>query len=459
MAVRCMRPSRARKRPRTLPVIPKDAPQRLVDRLHPGACRPSGSSRTGRILDRGRQPDGDGRLVGVTGTYFAFHDDVLKRLIARQAEIAIRLRGTGSRSCARRSTASPAQLLDQEQFDRSSKTLVRKQSTLEQRAATLNSLPDLTTTGSIPKPTRGSDTGRGTPKPSPINDTVIFQAPPDREARLESRSAPALNLRTVQRHAAVSKAPSPACRNRSNGSKPSNPNRSQFLEESFEARARRMRSVLSDLGINPGKAQPAPTSARRRRRPPSFPRTWAPKKNPFERQLYRIHLSRTQVDPADSHTARRAGAQTCQRRGSTCLRALARAWIRFCARLRCIPASDMRGDTGDRCARPRWNRDDGGNQRRLRQNGRAGTQERVVDALRASVSHRCEGRPIVRSDRSSESSARPDARPDRICITKHVSMGTRSNRRNFARRHPAGPALSCWPRLNQSVITLRRFVT
>src|SRR5438067_11595755 len=38
-------------------------------------------------------------------------------------------------------------------------------------------------TGAADQPTTN-----GTPKPSPISDTVIFVAPPDREARLESRA-------------------------------------------------------------------------------------------------------------------------------------------------------------------------------------------------------------------------------------------------------------------------------
>ena len=33
------------------------------------------------------------------------------------------------------------------------------------------------------------DSNSGTPKPNPISDTVIFVAPPDREARLERRDA------------------------------------------------------------------------------------------------------------------------------------------------------------------------------------------------------------------------------------------------------------------------------
>jgi murein DD-endopeptidase MepM/ murein hydrolase activator NlpD len=231
----------------------------------------------------------------VTGTYFAFHDDVLKRLIARQAEMQYAYEDRIAELRAQVDRITSRQLLDQEQFEQKLETLVRKQSTLEQRAATLNSLPDLTTTGSIPKPTRGSDTGRGTPKPSPINDTVIFQAPPDREARLESRSAPALNLRNAAKTRGGVEGALARMQESLERIEAKQSQSLAVLEESFEARARRMRSVLSDLGINPGKAQPAPP-------PPAgvggpfVPANLGTEEKSFERQLYRIHLSRTQVD-------------------------------------------------------------------------------------------------------------------------------------------------------------------
>ena len=134
----------------------------------------------------------------LTGTYFAFHDDVLKRLIARQAEMQYAYEDRIAELRAQVDRITSRQLIDQEQFEQKLEQLVRKQSVLEQRAATLGSLPDPTTTGSIPKPGRRSDTATGSqPKPSPVNDTVIFQAPPDREARLESRAVPAFNLRNA----------------------------------------------------------------------------------------------------------------------------------------------------------------------------------------------------------------------------------------------------------------------
>src|SRR5665213_3124120 len=123
-----------------------------------------------------------------TGTYFAFREDVLTRLIGRQAAMQFayedriaELRGQVDRITSR-------QLLDQEQFEQKLQSLLRRQTMLEQRTSALGN--DTLVTGSI-KPARAappseSDTRR-TLKPSPISDTVIFVAPPDREARLQSR--------------------------------------------------------------------------------------------------------------------------------------------------------------------------------------------------------------------------------------------------------------------------------
>jgi murein DD-endopeptidase MepM/ murein hydrolase activator NlpD len=66
------------------------------------------------------------------------------------------------------------------------------------------------------------------------------------------------------------------------------------LEESYDARARRMRSVLADLGVDAGKApENAPAASGGPFVPARPPRSDA---DAFERQLYRIHLARSQVD-------------------------------------------------------------------------------------------------------------------------------------------------------------------
>ena len=129
-----------------------------------------------------------------TGTYFAFHDDVLKRLIARHAEQQFAYEDRIAELRAQVDRAASRQLLDQEQFEQKLEQILRRQTTLESRATTLTAVPDPTPTGSIrrarPAPLPDPVTEQQPLKPSPINDTVIFTVPPDREARLESRVPP-----------------------------------------------------------------------------------------------------------------------------------------------------------------------------------------------------------------------------------------------------------------------------
>ena len=128
-----------------------------------------------------------GLWSAATATYFAFRDDVLTRLIARQAEMQYAYEDRIAELRAKVDRTTSRQLLDQEQFDQKLDQIMKRQTALESRATALGAMPDVT--GSIPRaaPQR-SDASQSTPKPSPISDTVIFVAPPDREARLESRA-------------------------------------------------------------------------------------------------------------------------------------------------------------------------------------------------------------------------------------------------------------------------------
>src|ERR1043166_6397328 len=121
-----------------------------------------------------------------TATYFAFRDDVLTRLIARQAEMQYAYEDRIAELRARVDRTASRQLLDQEQFDQKLDQIMRRQTALESRATALGTIPDAAATGSIRPAARGAAVetpASGTPKPSPISDTVIFVAPPDRAAR------------------------------------------------------------------------------------------------------------------------------------------------------------------------------------------------------------------------------------------------------------------------------------
>src|SRR6201747_61429 len=130
-----------------------------------------------------------GMWSAATATYFAFRDDVLTRLIARQAEMQYAYEDRIAELRAKVDRTTSRQLLDQEQFDQKLDQVMRRQTTLESRATALSAIPDASVTGSIkpPRGTTASDANSsGVAKPSPINDTVIFVAPPDRAARLGS---------------------------------------------------------------------------------------------------------------------------------------------------------------------------------------------------------------------------------------------------------------------------------
>src|SRR6266403_353363 len=94
-----------------------------------------------------------GLWSAATATYFAFRDDVLTRLIARQAEMQYAYEDRIAELRARIDRASSRQLLDQEQFDQKLEQIMRRQTTLESRATALGAIPEVT--GSI-KPSRGA---------------------------------------------------------------------------------------------------------------------------------------------------------------------------------------------------------------------------------------------------------------------------------------------------------------
>jgi murein DD-endopeptidase MepM/ murein hydrolase activator NlpD len=226
-----------------------------------------------------------------TGTYFAFREDVLTRLIGRQAEMQFayedriaELRGTVDRITSR-------QLLDQEQFEKKLDGLLKRQSSLEQRTSALTG--DVLTTGTI-RPARPAAPAitNAPPKPSPINDTVIFTAPPDREARLESRGLPSGGTRIASANSGgldgmltrVSLALDKVDQRQTSAL--------TNLEESLDTKARRIGGVLADLGVDAGKA-----SAGIAMGGPFVPaRPPKASASAFDRQLYRVNVARAQLE-------------------------------------------------------------------------------------------------------------------------------------------------------------------
>src|SRR5690242_7766453 len=108
-----------------------------------------------------------GMWSAATATYFAFRDDVLTRLIARQAEMQYAYEDRIAELRARVDRTASRQLLDQEQFDQKLDQIMRRQTALESRATALGAIPDASVTGSV-RPT-GRGASADTPRPSPIS--------------------------------------------------------------------------------------------------------------------------------------------------------------------------------------------------------------------------------------------------------------------------------------------------
>src|SRR5215470_1039173 len=82
-----------------------------------------------------------------TATYFGFRDDVLTRLIARQADMQFAYEDRIAELRSQVDRISSRQLLDQEQYEQKLDQILRRQTALESRASALSGLGE--TTGSI----------------------------------------------------------------------------------------------------------------------------------------------------------------------------------------------------------------------------------------------------------------------------------------------------------------------
>ena len=227
-----------------------------------------------------------------TGTYFAFREDVLTRLIGRQAAMQFAYEDRIAELRAQVDRITSRQLLDQEQFEQKLQGLLRRQTMLEQRTSVISN--DTLPTGAV-KPARVAPPAeRAAPrtlKPSPISDTVIFVAPPDREARLQSRELASDATRFASN--AKSGGLDGILTRVSLGLDKVEHRQTAALtdmEEEIDTKARRIHGVLADLGVDIGKA---PGGIGGPFVPLKAPRSGA---SAFDRQIYRINVARAQID-------------------------------------------------------------------------------------------------------------------------------------------------------------------
>jgi murein DD-endopeptidase MepM/ murein hydrolase activator NlpD len=222
----------------------------------------------------------------VTATYFAFHDDVLARLIAHEAAMQFAYEDRIAEMRMQVDRMASRQLLNQEQFEQKLEQLLHRQSLLESRAATLGTLADPTTTGSIKAAPRSYNPSEPTvpAKPSPINAVM-----PGSDIRRDLRAS-AAPTSTVKVGSGGLDAMLTRLQDDLNRIDARQANSLSALEESYDAKARRMITVLADLGLEPGRSGGQAVGG------PYVPLKAPPESNTFERQIYRVNVARAQVD-------------------------------------------------------------------------------------------------------------------------------------------------------------------
>jgi murein DD-endopeptidase MepM/ murein hydrolase activator NlpD len=226
----------------------------------------------------------------MTATYFAFQDDVLTRLIARQAEMQFAYEDRIADMRAQVDRVTSRQLLDQEQIEQKLDQIARKQATLESRSTTLSTFADPTVTGSIRPSVRE---GSGNAKPAPLGDGAAIPSN-DRGARLEPRGLSAIVARFTGRTPSGGLTGTLARLQESIERVEARQTMSlTTIEDGFNSRAKRMRGVLSELGLDPGKPLPAEASGTGG---PFVPVRPLPDNAAFEKRLQRISIARAHVE-------------------------------------------------------------------------------------------------------------------------------------------------------------------
>ena len=217
-----------------------------------------------------------------TATYFAFSDDVLKGLIARQAEQQYAYEDRIAELRAQIDRTTSRQLLDQEQFEQKLNDLLRRQAALESRATALSGISDPASTGSL-----RSSTGTNDPKPSPISDSLLTPDPLDRGTSLEPDRAPINKKPGKEADIGTKLGRIEASLDRVDRRESA---ALAQLQARYEGKARKMRGILADLGLKLD-ANPPPAIGG-----PFVPVALPSESQSFERALTRVNIARTYAD-------------------------------------------------------------------------------------------------------------------------------------------------------------------
>jgi murein DD-endopeptidase MepM/ murein hydrolase activator NlpD len=227
-----------------------------------------------------------GAWSAATATYFTFRDDVLTRLLARQAEMQYSYEDRIAELRARIDRTTSRQLLDQEQFEQKLDQIVQRQAALDRRTAALGALPENAATGSVKPPARSLTErlfGKSKPAPLPEND-----ATPGRQSSLMSRPGGKLaKVGNVNDTIASLQVSLDRVEQRQMAMLTS-------TETSYDTRIRRMKGLVSDLGLSLARLEV--NTPRKGVGGPYVPVKLSGHGGAFEQQLTRVSMSRAQLD-------------------------------------------------------------------------------------------------------------------------------------------------------------------
>jgi murein DD-endopeptidase MepM/ murein hydrolase activator NlpD len=219
-----------------------------------------------------------------TATYFAFSDDVLKGLLARQAEQQYAYEDRIAELRAQIDRTTSRQLLDQEQFEQKLDQLMRRETALETRATALSAVADPTATGSLKQ--AGGNSGAGTQRPAPIGDSLLAPHRLDRGTFLEPDTAPASRKTGKTADIGGKLARIEASLDRVEARQTAAVNQ---MDQQLEGKVRKMRTVLADLGLKLDNTRAAAGG-------PFVPVMLPAESQGFERALTRVSIARAYAD-------------------------------------------------------------------------------------------------------------------------------------------------------------------
>jgi murein DD-endopeptidase MepM/ murein hydrolase activator NlpD len=215
-----------------------------------------------------------------TASYFAFREEVLTRLIAQQVEMQFGYEDRIAELRSRVDRISSRQLLDQEQYEQKLDQILRRQAALESRTSALGSFGEITglIRSRAPSP---SEPRASPPKPTPISDKGAALAPAgepplDPHASLFAKGAGGVGGMIVRVQASLDRVEQRQMATL------------DAIEDGYDSKARRIREILAELGIDVVKTATAGIGG------PLVPAQMA--QNGFDQQFHRINATRAQIN-------------------------------------------------------------------------------------------------------------------------------------------------------------------